>query len=142
MKGSKDVLSSIIKTAQMGQIGIRSVLDTRIQSGLRSALNDQLREYDSIETEAHAIAGQRGWDLSALDPAIRFMADRMTRLRLTGRNNDSRVADMMILGNTRGMVKRLKNLHQFASDDQRVRILSQKLLDCENANIRQMQDFL
>lgn len=142
MKNSKEILSSILKTTQMGQIGIRSVLDTRIQSGLRSALNDQLREYDSIETEAHAIAGQRGWELSELDPAIRFMADRMTRLRLTGRNNDSRVADMMILGNTRGMVKSLKNLHQFASDDQRVRILSQKLLDCENANIRQMQDFL
>ena len=142
MKNSKEILSSILKTTQMGQIGIRSVLDTRIQSGLRSALNDQLREYDSIETEAHAIAGQRGWELSELDPVIRFMADRMTRLRLTGRNNDSRVADMMILGNTRGMVKSLKNLHQFASDDQRVRILSQKLLDCENANIRQMQDFL
>jgi hypothetical protein len=27
MKGSKDVLSSVIKTTQMGQIGIRSVLN-------------------------------------------------------------------------------------------------------------------
>lgn len=142
MKNSKEILSSILKTTQMGQIGIRSVLDTRMQPGLRSALQDQLSEYDSIETEAHTIAGQRGWELPELDPAIRFMADRMTRLRLTGRNQDSRIADMMILGNTRGMIKSLKNLHLFASDDPRVRTLSQKLLDCENANIRQMQDFL
>ena len=142
MKTSKEILSSILKTTQMGQIGIRSVLDTRMQSGLRSALQDQLKEYDAIETEAHTIAGQRGWDLKELDPAVRFMADRMTRLRLTGKNQDSRIADMMIQGNTKGMVKSLKNLHQFSSDDQRVRILSQKLLDCENANIRQMQDFL
>jgi len=142
MKNSKEILSSILKTTQMGQIGIRSVLDTRMQPSLRSALHDQLREYDAIETEAHTIAGQRGWELPELDPAVRFMADRITRFRLTGKNTDSRVADMMILGNTRGMIKSLKNLHQFTSDDQRVRILSQKLLDCENANIRQMQDFL
>jgi len=142
MKNSKEILSSILKTTQMGQIGIRSVLDTRMQSRLRSALQDQLREYDSIETEAHTIAGQRGWELPEVDPAIRFMADRMTRLRLTGRNHDSRIADMMILGNTRGMIKSLKNLHQFSAEDQRVLTLSQKLLDCEKANIQQMQNFL
>lgn len=142
MKNSKELLSSLLKTTQMGQIGIRSLLDTRMQPSLRSALQDQLREYDSIETEAHSIASQRGWELPELDPAVRFLADRMTRLRLTGKNTDSRIADMMIQGNTRGMIKGLRNLHQFASDDQRVRILSQKLLDCETANIRQMQDFL
>ena len=49
LKGSKDVLSSIVKTAQMGQVGIRSVLDTNMRPGLRSALESQLREYDSIE---------------------------------------------------------------------------------------------
>ncbi len=142
MKTNKEVLSSLLKTTQMGQIGIRSVLDTTMQPGLRKALESQLREYDSIETEAHTIASQRGWELPELDPAVRFMADRMTRFKLTGKNSDSKIADMMILGNTRGMVKGMKNLHRFDGQDQRVSILSQKLLDCENANIRQMYEFL
>ena len=51
-------------------------------------------------------------------------------------------SDMMIQGNTKGMKKSLKDLHQFTGDDERVRTLSQKLLDCENANIRQMQQYL
>ena len=95
MKNSKEILSSVLKTAQMGQVGIRSLLDTSMQPALRSALESQLREYDAIETEAHAIASQRGWEL-----------------------------------------------HQYPSRDDRVSGISQKLLDCETANIRQMQQFL
>ena len=77
-----------------------------------------------------------------LDPAVRFMTDMMTRMKLNGRNSDSKIAGMMIEGNTKGMIKGLKNLHQFAGQDEKINILSQKLLDCETANIRQMQGFL
>ncbi len=142
MKNSKEILSSVLKTTQMGQLGIRSVLDTSMRPGLRKALESQLREYDSIESEAHLIATQRGWELPEIDPAVRFMTDMMTRMKLTGRNSDSKIAGMMIQGNTRGMIKGLKNIHQFGRQDEQIHILSQKLLDCETANIRQMQGFL
>ena len=72
MKGSKEILSSLLKTTQMGQIGIRSVLDTSMRPALRKALESQLQEYDSIETEAHTIASQRGWELEELDPGVRM----------------------------------------------------------------------
>ena len=142
MKNSKEILSSVLKTAQMGQVGIRSLLDTTMQPTLRSALESQLREYDAIETEAHAIASQRGWELRELDPAVRFLSDRMTRMKLVGSNRDSRIADMMIQGNTRGLIQGIRGLHQYPSRDDRVSGISQKLLDCETANIRQMQQFL
>lgn len=142
MKNSKEILSSVLKTTQMGQVGIRSVLDTSMRPSLRKALQSQLHEYDSIETEAHAIAEQRGWELRELDPAVKIMADMMTRMKLGGRNTDSKIAGMMIQGNTRGMIKGLKNIHQFDGGDEQIHILSQKLLDCETANIRQMQGYL
>ena len=142
MKESKELLSSILKTTQMGQVGIRSVLDSNMRPTLRKALESQLQEYDSIETEAHCIASSRGWQVPELDPMVRTMADMMTRMRLTGGNTDSKIAGMMIQGNTRGMIKGLKDLHQFNRQDHPLRALSQKLLDCETANIRQMQGFL
>ena len=142
MKNNKQILTSLLKTTQMGQIGIRSVLDAGMGTALREALHSQLREYDAIETEVHALAGQRGWELPELDPAVRVMADMMTRTRLLGRSSDSRIAGMMIQGNTRGMIKGLKNIHQYTGQDTPVRVLSRKLLDCETANIRQMQQFL
>ena len=121
MKNSKELLSSVVKTAQMGQTGIRSVLDTSMRPSLRKALESQLREYDSIETEAHTIASQRGWELKELDPGVRMMTDMMTRMKLHGRNTDSKIADMMIQGNTRGMVKGLKIFTSFQARTPRCR---------------------
>lgn len=142
MKTSRQVLSSVLKTTQMGQVGIRSVLDTSMRPGLRKALESQLQEFDAIESEAHSIASQRGWELPELDPAVRLMTDVMTRMKLHGANTDSQIAGMMIQGNTKGMIKGLKEIHQFPESDDQISILSQKLLDCETANIRQMQSFL
>lgn len=142
MKGSKDVLSSIIKTSQMGQIGIRSVLKSPLRASLKDALRDQLQEYDAIEREALSLASSRGWTLKQQDPAIQTMTDMMTKMRLSYGDSSSKAAAMMIQGNTRGIIKGYKNLNQYPPSDQRVVTLVQKLLDCEKANIQQMQGFL
>ena len=94
MKDSKYLLASLLKTTQMGQVGIRSLLDTSMDDSLRQALESQLREYDAIETEAHSLANRRGWELTDLDPAVRFLADRMARARITGRQTDTKIAAM------------------------------------------------
>lgn len=142
MKGSKDVLSSIIKTTQMGQIGIRSVLNAPLRASLKDALRSQLKEYDAIEREALALASARGWELKQLDPAIKRMTNMMTKAKLSFGNTSSKAAAMMIQGNTRGIIKGYKNLNQFAVPDERISVLSRKLLSCEQANIQQMQGFL
>ena len=139
---NKDMLSSIIKTVQMGQIGIRSVRDTPMKQELQDALDSQLREYDAIETEAHNIANERGWKLKELNPAVRSMSEMMSRMQLMGGNYDSKIAGMMIQGNTRGVIKSLKNLHRYHQNDGQVTAMAQKLLDCENNNIKQMEGFL
>ena len=142
MKGSKDLLSSILKTTQMGQVGIRCVLNAPVRATLRNALTSQLKEYDAIEQEAHSLASRRGWDLEELNPTIKVMSQLMTKPKLAYGNINSKIAAMMINGNTKGMVKSLKNLHQFNHSDSAVEVLAQKLLDCETANIKQMQGFL
>ena len=142
MKTNREILSSVLKTTQMGQIGIRSVMDAAVQPDLRQALGQPLLEYDRIETEAHSIASQRGWELRELDPAIRAMTDMMVRMKLSKADPDSKIADLMIQGNTKGMVKGLKNLHRSDGRDNRIQTLSQKLIDTETNNIRQMRPFL
>jgi len=142
MKPNQQFLSALLKTVQLGQVQIRSVLDTSMRSSLRNTLESQLQEYNSMETEAYTIALQRGWELTELDPGRRFLKDRMTRLKLNSSRRDSRIADLLIQENTKGMIRGFRNLHQFDGLDHQIRILSQKLLDCETAHIRQMQGFL
>ena len=142
MKGSKDILSSILKTTQMGQIGIRSILKTPLRASLKTELRSQLKEYNAIEQEAHGIARAKGWELKELDPAIKSMTDMMTRTRLAFGDVDSKAAAMMIQGNTRGIIKGYKNLNQYPPSDQRITDLAQKLIDFEETNNRQLQGFL
>lgn len=138
----QDFLSFLLKTTQAGQIEIRSILDSVMCPSLRSTLEAQLWEYDSIETEAYSIALQRGWELKELDPVVRRLTNRATRIRLTGRSTDSRIADIMIRRNTAAFIKGLQNFNALQNDDMQIRILSQKLLDCETAGIRKLQTFL
>ena len=142
MKNDQQMLSFILTTTQAGQISIQKVLDTSMRPALRKALQTQLREYDSIESEAYALAAQRGWELHEIQPGKRLATGITTRIKLNHRNTDSQIADMMIQSNTRGMIQGLKNLHQYQQQDSQVSSLSQRLLDCETANIRQMQSFL
>lgn len=142
MKDSKDILSSLLKTTQMGQVGIRSVEGAANGEQLKKALKDQLNEYNKIEQETYALAAQRGWKLAELNPMARTMADMASRSKLMYNKNDSRIAEMMVQGNTRGVIKSLKNLHRYHQNDGQVTAMAQKLLDCENNNIKQMEGFL
>ena len=142
MKDDRQMLNSILKTAQMGQIGIQKVLDTSMRPGLRKALQSQLHEYDSIAAEAHFLASQRGWELHEIQPGKRMATGLVAHMKLSRGNSDSKIAGMIIQGNTRGMIGGLKDLHQYEQQDSQVSALCQRLLDCETANIRQMQPFL
>jgi hypothetical protein len=142
MKDSKDILSSLLKTTQMGQVGIRSVADAANGTQLKKALKSQLQEYNQIEQETYALARERGWKLAELNPMARTMADMAARSKLMYNKNDSRIAEMMVQGNTRGVIKSLKNLHRYHQNDGGVTAMAQKLLDCENNNIKQMEGFL
>lgn len=142
MKNSKEVLSSILKTSQMGQVGIRSVQGAAQKDEMKQALDQQLQRYCAIENEAHRIADSRGWQLEELRPTAKMMATMSARMRLQGRNKDSKIAALLVTGNTKGMIKGLKNAHRYHGRDARIRELSGRLLDYENENIRLMEPFI
>ena len=71
-----------------------------------------------------------------------MMATMSARMRLQGRNKDSKIAALLVTGNTKGMIKGLKNAHRYHGRDARIRELSGRLLDYENENIRLMEPFI
>lgn len=142
MKTSKELLTSVLHTVQMGQTGIRVVRGDAIRPGLREELDQQLQEYDSIEKEALRLAKARGWELTNVNPAVRQMNRIMSQARLMGGETDSKIAGMLIQGNTRGIILGIKNLNHSNGSDSQVTQLAQRLLDRENINIQKSQPFL
>ena len=142
MKTNEDMLSHILKTTQMGQSGIRCVMDYAQNDELRNALKASLQEYDEIEKEALNIAGKHNYNVNELAPVTKKMASMMSKMKLQYGDAQSKIADMMILGNTRGIIKGIRNQHQWEQRDDSVDALTQRLLEYENDNINEMKKFL
>ena len=112
----------------MGRSGIQAVLDRQMNPALYQALVSQLkdRKLPAPKGSGPKIPG----------------AKMMARAKLATGNANSKIAGMMIQGNTRGMILGLRNMHQYSQADPDVSVLAQRLLDTETANIRQMKPYL
>lgn len=126
----------------MGQSGIRCVMDRAIGPGLKTELKSQLKEYDALEKETLNLAKTQGWKLTNLNPALETMSSMMSKLQLMGGETDSKIAGMLIQGNTRGMIQGIKNLRKTPNVSASVKALSDKLLNLENMNIQKSQQYL
>ena len=142
MKTDHEILTSLLHTVQMGQIGIRSVMDRAKDPALQKELRSQLATYDAIEKQTLRLAVSRGWQLSNLNPALGKMSEMMSRVRLMGSDADSKIAGMLIQGNTRGMILGTKNLHKSEQTDPQVKALADQLLDQEHTHIQKSRQFL
>ena len=59
MKNSKDLLGSVVKTAQMGKTGLECVLQAPLRPSLRENLEQQAAVYEQIAQEALSLAAGR-----------------------------------------------------------------------------------
>lgn len=142
MKSNKELLTGVLHTVQMGQTGIRAVRGNAVRPTLQQELDEQLLEYDAIEKEALRLAKSRSWDLGNVNPAVRQMSRVMSQAKLMGGEVDSKIAGMLIQGNTRGIILGVKNLNRSKQDDSEVTQLAQRLLNRENINIQKSQVYL
>ena len=142
MINSQRVLNDIIKTSQMGINGINVVMDKTRQPALRQALKVQRREYSDLEQQAKLLAQQKGYKIDQIKPITRRMGAMTSKVQLLVGEADSKIAGMMIQGNTRGMILSLKNMRRCNQPDGQVAQLAQKLLDTEKNNIISMEGFV
>ena len=142
MINSQRVLNDIIKTSQMGINGINVVMDKTRQPALRQALKVQRREYSDIEQQAKLLAQRKGYKIDQIKPITRRIGAMMSKGQLLVGEPDSKIAGMMIQGNTRGMILSLKNMRRCDQPDQQVAELAQKLLETEKHNIDSMEGFV
>ena len=142
MINSQRVLSDVIKTSQMGINGINVVMDKTSEPALRQALKVQRREYSDIEQQAKLLAQRKGYQIDQIKPITRRMGAMISKAQLLVGDPNSKIAGMMIQGNTRGMILSLKNMRRCNNPDPQVAAVAQKLLDTEKNNIISMEGFV
>ena len=85
---------------------------------------------------------ERGQEPKGLNPMVKASSEMMSAMKTMADHSTSKIAEMMIQGNTMGMTKSLRQMRTYASEDGRVKDLADKLLQTEEANIQQMKGFL
>lgn len=142
MLENKELLNSILKSAQMGRFGIETVMDKAVNVDLKQELQSQKDQYDAIENQAHQLARKRGWELQGLSTPLRYMSSMMGRISVMGSDTDSKIAGMLISGNAKGLIKGVKYLNRSAKCDTQIVALAQDLVNKEQLNIQKSQPFL
>lgn len=136
------MLTSVLHTVQMGQSGIRCVMEKAVSADLKKEMKQQLEVYDAMEKEALNLGTRKGLQLTNIHPAILRMSEAMAKMRLMSGQRDSKIAGMLIQGNTRGVILGSKNLHHGQSVDPQIRELTQRLVAQEKCSIENTQQFL
>lgn len=143
MENDMNMLNSIRKTTQMGCIGINAVLNETRNQEFQEALRSQLREYDEIYNEADRLLRERGGQVKSVHPLVKQSSVLSSRLRVrASEDTTSKIAELMLQGNTRGMIKSMHNIRTMGILDPKVSSLSNRLLQTEQANIDQMKQYL
>lgn len=142
MKNDQKTLNHIHQSTEMGRDGILSILGSTSDPALHSALEQQLTEYEQMMNASARLIRARGKFPRELSTITRLSAQMSATVKTMLDPSPSKIAEMMIQGNTMGMTKSLQHLHSCAPQDPQVKALAEKLLKTEEANIQQMKGFL
>ena len=137
-----ELLQYVHKTTEMGRDGIQTVLKYAEDETFHQALEQQKTEYDKLNGACARMLQERGEDPKGVNPVARASTQVMAAMQAMADHSTSKIAEMMVQGNTMGMVKSIQHLHDYHGQDRRVRELAETLLKTEEANIEQMKKFL
>jgi len=137
-----DLLSHVYQTADMGRDGIKSVRKRVQDPKLLRALDAQDEEYRKLQDSAGSMLRARGIQPDGVGAMAKMGSEMMSAVQTMMDSSATKIAEMMIQGNTMGMTKSLRTIRDCKPRDGQVKDLADKLLKTEQANIEEMKGFL
>lgn len=98
-----DMLNNIRKGTQMGCHGIDKILPKVRRNEMKQDLLQQKREYSEIFSQADALLSRHGEEKENLSAGQKFMSSVMSDMRTMHNSSTTKLAEMMITGNTMGV---------------------------------------
>ncbi len=143
MTNDTQMLNSIRKTTEMGAYGIRSVMEETGDPALYRELQGQLSEYEKIYDEADSLLKDRGGKVQNVNPMAKLGSSMSAKMKIRmAPDPNAKIAELMMQGNTRGMIKSIHNNRTLGVLDPKVSTLSNRLLQTEQANIDTLKTYL
>ena len=136
------LLQYVHKTAEMGIEGLRDVEDRIRDQALHRAVRQQIAEYREISRQSGELLRARGEEPEEPDLMARVSSEVMSTAKTFPEADPSKIAEMVIQGNTMGITRGTRHLNDYAGDDPKVKALARRLISTEQDNVEQMKQFL
>lgn len=137
----EEFLNLISKNAEMGKVGIDSIMDYTHDERMREALRVQAKEYDKIYAEAAEMIKAKNFKAEHISTMAKMGSEMTSAMKTMKDHSTAKIAEMMIQGSTMGVTKLMKNRGEYSGDDDDILSLSDKLLSTEERNIKTMKGF-
>ena len=134
-------LNLIYQNAQMGLIGIDTVLKKIKSDEIAKIVMEQKREYETFLRDAKKILLKYGAKEEEISKLKEISSKAMAEVMTTGKD-DKDIAKMMMTGNEKGVLEITAELNQYEGDDQEILDTAQRLLATEEHNREEFKQYL
>lgn len=136
------LLNQIHQNADMGRDSVRHVIKLSSDSQFLHALSSQLDEYEQVYDESGEMLRSQGVQAEDAGPVAKAMARAASTMKSLVNPTTSRLAEMMIEGNTMGITELRKQLNAYHGSNPAVVNLAERHLRAEEKNIEEMKKYL
>lgn len=134
-------LNVIYQNAEMGLIGIDSVISKVTDEKLAKVMREQRAEYEEICNDAKEILLKYGAQEEEISKAKELSTEAMSKMMARGKD-DKGLAKLLLQGNEKGIIEAQENLNQYKGKDAEIIKLAKRLLATEEHNRDEMKEFI
>lgn len=142
MNGNEELLNFVYQNAQMGVQTVEQIIEIAEGERFQAQLSAELKDYKKISEEAKAHLNRHGGaekDISAMQKLSAYL---MINIKTLTDQSPSHIAEMLIIGSSRGVVDAIKNIRKYDGAEEDILKLMKELLAMEENNIERLKAFL
>ena len=134
-------LNLIYQNAEMGLIGIDTVIGKVENEKIAKIIHEQKREYEEILEDTKKILIKYGAKEEEIGKLKKLSSKAMASV-MTMNKTDQEIAKLMMEGNQKGVVEITTLLNQYQGDDEEILKLAKRLLATEEHNREEFKQYL
>lgn len=135
-------LNKLYQIAEMGTIGIDSVMDKVHQEQMRESLQKEKDEYDQMSERIVSILKKYGCEEKQIGNFAKKSSEIMSEMKTKFDNSDNQIAKMMMEGNNKGIIEVTKIKNEYSKEDAEITLLLEDFLKTLENNLEDMKKYL
>lgn len=143
MNANAELLNFVYQNSQMGVDTLQQLIEISEDMEFKSYLEGQLSGYEGFHKRARQMLNQNGFDEDGLNAFEKIRTYLMINWQTMHNKSASKIAEMLIVGSTMGIIDSVKKIHRYQNDAEKdILKLMKDLQEFENQNIEKLKSYL